>query len=235
VFELSVYLRDRLIGRSAFSSEEVRIGRAPDNEVQIDNLALSRYHASIEQIDGLYLLKDFGSQNGTYVNGEKVNGRRGLNDGDRLGLGKFTLVFHADRITAPAAPEVSDKAAFAVFGETMVSNVSRDLYERTCPFLAYLELPGLPAEGPRFFPLARDVFILGSAAASDLVIDQKDVPARVAAIVRGWRGFSMIALGPGVLRNDKPLENYVELGSRDTIAIGNTRMRFQVGRPDAGP
>src|SRR5437870_904985 len=95
MFELSIFLRDRLVGRSSFELDEVRIGRSADNEVQIDNLALSRYHASIECIAGVHVLKDFGSQNGTYVNGERLQGRRALNDGDRIGLGKYRLVFHA--------------------------------------------------------------------------------------------------------------------------------------------
>src|SRR5262245_47317896 len=98
MFQLTVFLRDRMLGRSSFEDDEVRIGRSPDNEVQIDNLALSRYHASIEAVDGgIHVVKDFGSQNGTFVNGDRVAGRRALNDGDTIALGKFTLVFNSDK------------------------------------------------------------------------------------------------------------------------------------------
>ena len=58
MFELSVYLKDRLVGRSRFTGDEVRIGRSADNEVQIDNLALSRYHASIENLGGALRARD---------------------------------------------------------------------------------------------------------------------------------------------------------------------------------
>ncbi len=139
MFELNVFLRDKLIGRSVFSGEEVRIGRAVDNEVQIDNLAFSRYHASIEDVKGVYILKDFGSQNGTYVNGQKVEGRYGLNDGDRIQIGKFTLAFGCDK-KAPVSSHKFDEAAYAVAGETIVAKVP-DLRERACPYVAFLEEP----------------------------------------------------------------------------------------------
>jgi predicted component of type VI protein secretion system len=236
MFELSVYLKDRLVGRSRFTSDEVRIGRSADNEVQIDNLGLSRYHASIEQLEGLFLLKDFGSANGTFVNGEKVVGRRGLNDGDRIGVGKFTLVFHPDRVkAATATADVRDAAAYAVAGETIVTSPSttKEAFERTCPFLAYLEATTIGPEGPRVWPLASDVTIVGAATSCDVVAE--GAPERAAAIVRGWRGFSVVPLAPGFLRNGKAVDLQAELRSKDELAVGKARWRFLVGRPDAGP
>jgi len=56
MYEISIFLKDRLIGRSTFALDEVRIGRSADNEVRIDNPALSRYHASIESVAGIHLL-----------------------------------------------------------------------------------------------------------------------------------------------------------------------------------
>jgi predicted component of type VI protein secretion system len=236
VFELSVYLKDRLVGRSRFTGDEVRIGRSADNEVQIDNLGLSRYHASIEHLDGLFLLKDFGSANGTFVNGERVAGRRGLNDGDRIGVGKFTLVFHPDRVkTSTAVADVRDAAAYAIAGETIVTSpaAAKEAVERPCPFLAYLEATAIGPEGPRVWPLARDITIVGAATSCDVVAE--GAPERAAAIVRGWRGFSVVVLGQGFLRNGKPVDVQAELRSKDELAVGRARWRFLVGRPDAGP
>src|SRR5438046_2801304 len=59
VYELSIFFRDTLIGRSTFGKAELRIGRSADNDVQIDNLAFSRHHASIECAGGAYVFKDF--------------------------------------------------------------------------------------------------------------------------------------------------------------------------------
>jgi len=233
VFELNIFLKDKLIGRSVFTVDEVRIGRAADNEVQIDNLALSRYHASIENVGGIHVLKDFGSQNGTFVNGQRMSSRFGLNDGDRISIGKFTLLFRCDKSKAEAA-RVGDEAAYAVAGETIVTTVP-ETRERACPFVAYLEATvGTTLEPPKIHHLAKDIFVVGSGPGSDLTLDPKDCPPHAAAIIRGWRGFQLLALAPGVLRNQSPVELRSDLGRGDELTFGSVVFRYQIGRTDAG-
>ena len=67
-------------------------GRADDNVVALpgDDYA-SNHHARVESgLDGTWVI-DLGSTNGTYVNGERVDGRRKLHDGDRLQVGDTEL------------------------------------------------------------------------------------------------------------------------------------------------
>jgi predicted component of type VI protein secretion system len=233
VFELNIFLKDKLIGRSVFETEEVRIGRAADNEVQIDNLGLSRYHASIENVGGVHILKDFGSQNGTFVNGQRMSSRLGLNDGDRISIGKFTLLFRCDKGKTEAA-NVGDEAAYAVAGETIVTTVP-ETRERACPFVAYLEsTTSTQLEPPKIHHLAKDIFVVGSGPGSDLALDPRDCPSHAAAIVRGWRGFQLLALAPVVLRNGAPVELRTELSRGDELSFGAAVFRYQVGRMDAG-
>jgi hypothetical protein len=75
--------------------ERLRIGRADDAGVSLDfDSEVSRLHAEIEPAGGEWLLIDDGlSSNGSFVNGERVAGRRRLRSGDILRLGKTTLVF----------------------------------------------------------------------------------------------------------------------------------------------
>jgi len=241
MFELDVYLRDRLIGRTTFNSDEVRIGRGADNELQIDNLALSRYHASIELVEGFYVLKDFGSQNGTFVNGEKVAGRRALNDNDRIGLGKFVVIFRCeakpevvDKAVARASRALGDEAAFAIAGKTMVAQ-GKDSREFACPHVGYLS-PEKQPEGvarPTFHPVGRDVYVIGSGPGCDVEIDSG--PARAAAILRGWRGFSIVAFTSGTRRNGEPLDLRADLADGDRLELGSASFTFHVGKPEAGP
>ncbi len=240
MFELDVYLRDRLIGRTTFNTDEVRIGRGADNELQIDNLALSRYHASIELVDGFYVLKDFGSQNGTFVNGEKVVGRKPLADNDRIGVGKFVVIFRwqgeQEKVEKSVLARASgNEAAFAVAGETLVSD-ARDTRERSCPHVGYLspEAQSPDAIRPNFYPVGRDVFVLGSGPGCD--VDTQSGPARAAAILRGWKGFSLVAFGSGTARrNGEAVELRADLSDGDRIEIGNARYTFHAGKPEAGP
>src|ERR1700733_10373779 len=56
----------------AVGHQEVSIGRSPDNSIVIDNPAISSYHARVFHEDGRLMLQDFGSLNGTFVNGQRV-------------------------------------------------------------------------------------------------------------------------------------------------------------------
>jgi hypothetical protein len=233
VFELSVYLRSKLIGRSAFTIDEVRIGRSADNEVQIDNVALSRYHASIERMGDVHVLKDFGSHNGTFLNGDPVIGRRALNDGDQIGVGKYKLLYQLPS-SGRAAMEVRDVAAYAVAGETDLTILLPEARERPCPFVAVLEEPAAGREPPRVHPLLQDIFVLGSSeGACDLVL--ADAPPRAAAVIRGWRGFQLLALGPSVRRNGAEVVDRAELSNDDELVVGGARFRYRVGRSDLVP
>jgi pSer/pThr/pTyr-binding forkhead associated (FHA) protein len=69
-------------------------GRADDNAIVLagDDFA-SSYHARVESgLDGTWVV-DLGSTNGTYVNGERIEGRRRLHDGDLLQIGDTELAF----------------------------------------------------------------------------------------------------------------------------------------------
>ncbi len=69
-----------------------RLGRHPDSEISLDDITVSRRHASIERTPEGYVVTDAGSLNGTYVNQERVE-RILLHHGDELQIGKFRLVF----------------------------------------------------------------------------------------------------------------------------------------------
>jgi FHA domain/zinc-ribbon domain len=69
------------------------IGRAPDADLFLDDVTVSRRHAVIErEEDGLYI-KDLESLNGTFVNRTRIADRQRLHDGDEVQIGKFKLTF----------------------------------------------------------------------------------------------------------------------------------------------
>jgi ABC-type multidrug transport system ATPase subunit len=69
----------------------LRIGRAPDNDLVLDDLLVSRYHAELRQLpDGGYQIADLGSQNGTFVNGRQVSAQP-IAGGDTIGIGHSTF------------------------------------------------------------------------------------------------------------------------------------------------
>ena len=63
------------------------LGRHPNNSIQLLDKIVSKEHCTIELRDGLFVLRDLGSLNGTYINNERVRGEQFLKHGDELALG----------------------------------------------------------------------------------------------------------------------------------------------------
>ena len=97
--------------------KEVSIGRSPDNGLVIDNPAVSHYHARVFNEEGRLMLEDFGSLNGTFVNGQRVK-MISLKPGDSVAIGKHTIIVADSRdandpfwkggMPKPAAPKINE-------------------------------------------------------------------------------------------------------------------------------
>jgi pSer/pThr/pTyr-binding forkhead associated (FHA) protein len=72
--------------------DQTSLGRDTESDVFLDDITVSRTHASIERRDQAFFVKDLGSLNGIYVNGEAVEETK-LARGDEVQIGKFKLVF----------------------------------------------------------------------------------------------------------------------------------------------
>ncbi len=94
--------------------ERITIGRKPNNDVQIDNLAISGQHAAITTLLQDAFLEDLNSTNGTYVNGQPIK-KHVLRPNDIIELGKYRLKFLGDDVQpALAASDFVDTAALGV-------------------------------------------------------------------------------------------------------------------------
>ena len=77
------------------SNTRITAGRAPDNTVHLPIAAASKHHFALFADDEHVHVEDLGAQNGVFVNGERVSGRRRLEDFDVLSVGCDTkLTFH---------------------------------------------------------------------------------------------------------------------------------------------
>ena len=75
--------------RFLLDAAETKIGRDATNEIQLDDITVSRSHAMISKKDG-YHIKDLGSLNGTYLNAIAVRDTQ-VNAGDEIQIGKYHL------------------------------------------------------------------------------------------------------------------------------------------------
>ncbi len=86
-----------------FENEDVGIGRHPDNEIPLDDVNVSAYHARLNRADDGYEITDT-SSNGTKVNGERIETAR-LRHGDRIQFGPIEVVYEDE--TEPPPPEIA--------------------------------------------------------------------------------------------------------------------------------
>jgi pSer/pThr/pTyr-binding forkhead associated (FHA) protein len=77
----------------ALDSKELAVGASEENALVIEDPKVSRLHALLERFDAGWTVRDLGSRNGTFVNGERIVGSRVLHNEDQIRLGETLLVF----------------------------------------------------------------------------------------------------------------------------------------------
>lgn len=90
--KLVLSLNSSVLGEFSLDKERLTIGRRPDNDIQVDNLAVSGQHAAVITILNDSFLEDLDSTNGTYVNGKLIK-KHALRDGDVVNIGKHELKY----------------------------------------------------------------------------------------------------------------------------------------------
>lgn len=73
--ELRYTTFDGVVHTHALKPGTTRIGRTPDNDLQIDELAVTSHHCELRYANGTMMVKDLDSTGGTYVDGEPVTER----------------------------------------------------------------------------------------------------------------------------------------------------------------
>ncbi|MET9881799.1 FHA domain-containing protein [Streptomyces sp. NPDC006430] len=108
----------------------VRIGRAPENDLVIDDLVVSRRHAELHALaDGSYEIADLGSHNGTFLNGTRIE-RAPVAEGDIIGIGHTALCLVGDQLqeyvdTGEVSLDVQDLSVAVDHGrKTLLDRVS---------------------------------------------------------------------------------------------------------------
>ncbi len=98
---LVLHLDGQVLAEYNMSKERYTVGRLPDNDIRIDNPAVSGHHALVINILNDSFLEDLNSTNGTYVNG-KIIKKHALQHGDVITVGHHALRFVDGEVEEPA-------------------------------------------------------------------------------------------------------------------------------------
>ncbi len=219
MIHLVVTLKGHAVGQFRLEQDLVRVGRNPDNDVQIDNRSVSRYHCRLHLEAGRgWAVEDLGSHNGTTLNGARISTSASLQTGDTLGVGQFHVTVRTDEGSGGDGGEAL--LAVRAGGEAAER-------ERRAPEKGHLLVEGL-AEPLR---LQRDLLQIGSAQGLDL---SAAGPPKAALIVRGYGGFQLVNAAPGqarVVLDGASVADRARLHDGARIEVGDLRLTFHQGLP----
>ena len=83
----------KLANKKISFSGQISIGRGKENDVVLDDIYVSHHHAVISPVRNLYQIEDLQSRNHTYINGNVLNGKAFLQNGDIIKIGCVTFRF----------------------------------------------------------------------------------------------------------------------------------------------
>ena len=208
----------------------IRIGRMEGMEIVIDNVSVSREQAEIRQEKRGWSIRDLGSANGTFVNGERLTATRPLKAGDEISFGKFSLFF-ARPLTDPLADPVSVAPVRGRSNPPRTYHVSPEEAERLSEVVAtkrraQIEWEVAGIRGIHYIEGSR--VLVGQDTACDLRLPVGSAQALV--IVRGEKGFEVEALGSGwwisPLKVNGRRIRRAALRSSDRLELGLVQLTF---------
>lgn len=203
--------------------ERVTIGRHPDNDISLNDKAVSGHHAVVITILQDSFLEDLDSTNGTLVNTKQI-AKHPLVNGDVISIGRNTLTFEKLK---PAVEDDFERTMIikpATFGATFESAENRahaiPLNAPTRPLIGKLRVASGANEGKEL-ELTKALTTVGRPG------------VQVAAITRRADGYYIVHVGGQSAGGKRPLVNGKEidaqankLNNNDLIELAGTRMNF---------
>jgi len=108
------------------------IGRSAENTFPFEDPSISRRHAVVQELQpGKFYLIDLGSRNGSTLNGRRVTTCVELHDGDSVGCGKITLVFHKPREESATGRPLSGDATLSLLRRRLTTVLVVDIRDFT--------------------------------------------------------------------------------------------------------
>lgn len=228
-----VFGRD-ILGTFAVNKHKIIIGRAEDCDIVIDNLAVSRHHAIIEKKGIDITVNDLDSNNGTFINGQRILAATPLSFGDEIGIGKHILAFdsHSKRTNPPdtstvgeALPDMDSPARGTMFVEP--DKMEKIQKKVAATFKAHLKVVGSSSANGLISPEKTDT-IFGKSDDCDIKIRGLFASRHHAVLSRTDKGFllmNLAILSPTKV-NGLRIEGTVFLCDGDEISMGRSKFIF---------
>ncbi len=223
--QLVLTLGGREVRRHPLTSGKIFIGRDPTNDIMIDNLSVSRRHATVTFADGICLIEDAGSSNGTFIDGERIIAPTSLDDGHEATIGK-----HSIRFLARAVRRDIDTARAEGMDQTVFMRAPQfeTPPEERLPHLTW---------GGKSIPVQKITFSIGSDPRCDLAVKGRGVRSRHAEIRLGEDDQMFVVHTGGLMSSTRVNGKKVKqapLQAGDLVQIGSVVIRYHLRTKDSG-
>jgi len=233
--KLILTFNKQVVKEFPFEKDSLTIGRKPENDIQIDNLAVSTYHARVDKTGPDFILTDLQSTNGTFVREKKITSHK-LKHGDNVIIGKHVLVFASSSGAQAKAGKSIDKMDM---DKTMMLDTARqrDLLAKAQQKAAAKAPPKIEHVGVLTFldgsgageiELKKKLTRLGKSSNSEVKLSGLMMGATAATISRRPTGYT-IAFAGGMTKlkvNGQVIKESIPLKDFDTIEIGSYKIHF---------
>lgn len=206
------------------------VGRKPDNDVVIDNPAISSHHCKVVLKGDTYYVEDLESTNGTFVNEKRIV-KSGLHDQDVIGVAKHALVFVDDR-AKPEEAGGGDKTMVLTPDkqEAMAKAVAAANAPQKAEQVGWLRVLKGVVGAPEYELKGTSTYIGKSDRVQVPIADGgffNRAPEVAASIHRKAEGYVMMAVKEGYpVINGKSLTGSALLNDGDIIECGGTSFQF---------
>jgi pSer/pThr/pTyr-binding forkhead associated (FHA) protein len=224
--KITVMFGSEAQGEYPLDKDEISIGRATTCDVVVDNLGVSRHHCSIVKDGDGWAAVDKGSNNGTYVNGQRVN-KQTLKHQDRVVMGKHSLLFDAFGTAEPP-----DKKKAAGMGGEMTMFVDQQALAKAMasgdPNKKRMAVALNQGGRQMVIPLQKDETSMGSGVEADIPAKGFLVKSLQARLVKNGETHRLVSLGGwrAVKVNGAKITD-VQLKPGDVISIAGSLFTYR--------
>jgi len=223
--------KEAVVREFILEKETTTIGRKPENDIVIDNQAVSGHHALLKT-DGDHIeVEDLNSLNGTYINGHKVFKTEVFN-GDVILVGVHTLSISSNK------NKEADKKTFAVRGrsmdETMVISpddkkkiINAADKEKPEPLGGFLVIEG--STDQKKYEFHEKVSAIGKEEGCAITLKGLFAPKLAALVNRRKEGYFITPSGSKDLKiNGKVIDRRYDLKDGDIVEVAHLKLQFYV-------
>ncbi|UCH00428.1 MAG: FHA domain-containing protein [Deltaproteobacteria bacterium] len=227
---LILVFNKKVIKDYSFVKENMTIGRDEGNDIVIDNMAVSGFHARIDKTGDNYILTDLQSTNGTFVNDKKIISHK-LQHKDKLTIGKHIVFFAMSQKEQARLKEAELDRTMILDTAKQKELLAKEAEEKGIDVAGKKGRIGVMSfiEGSDQgeIQLRKKLTKIGKAETSEIRLSGFRMPHTAATISRRPNGYAITSTGGTKVKvNNQALKEGHFLKDFDTIEIGSYKFQF---------